>query len=141
MYYTMYDISSIRVSANQDYRWEERLFFRESTQLYRSLFVFLSLGFQWVKIRCDCSFCWYGRNCWQSLFKVSFRDYFFFQGFLLFAGMLIYVLILKTFLYQINKTIIHSKNNYPLIFIGYWLKVYHQEISFLSLTILLYQYS
>jgi len=30
---------------------------------------------QWVKVGCDCSFCWHWWNCWPSLFKLSFRNY------------------------------------------------------------------
>jgi hypothetical protein len=26
---------------------------------------------QWVKMRGDCSICWYWQHCWQSLFKIS----------------------------------------------------------------------
>ena len=29
---------------------------------------------QWVKMRDDCSFCWYWWNCWTSLFKLSFYN-------------------------------------------------------------------
>jgi len=29
---------------------------------------------QWVKLRDDCSFCWYCRNNWPSLFKLSFHN-------------------------------------------------------------------
>jgi hypothetical protein len=29
---------------------------------------------QWVKMRGDCSFCWYWWNCWLSLFKDEFED-------------------------------------------------------------------
>ena len=28
---------------------------------------------QWVKMRGDCSFCWYWWNCWPSLFNLSFH--------------------------------------------------------------------
>jgi len=29
---------------------------------------------QWVKVRGDCSFCWYWLNCWPSLLKLSFHN-------------------------------------------------------------------
>ena len=29
---------------------------------------------QWVNVRGDCSFCWYWRNCWPSLLKISFLN-------------------------------------------------------------------
>ena len=29
----------------------------------------------WVKLRGDCSFCWYLWNCWLLLFKISFHNY------------------------------------------------------------------
>ena len=28
-----------------------------------------------MKVRCDCSFCWYLWNCWPSLFKFSFLNW------------------------------------------------------------------
>jgi len=28
---------------------------------------------QWIKVKGDCSFCWYWGNCWPSLYKVSFH--------------------------------------------------------------------
>ena len=34
---------------------------------------------QWVEMRGDCLFCWYWWNCWPSLFKLSFHDYWHFR--------------------------------------------------------------
>ena len=42
-----------------------------------SVFIFLFIYFlfvQWVKVRGDCSFCWYWWICWPSLFNLSFHN-------------------------------------------------------------------
>jgi hypothetical protein len=36
-------------------------------------YVVVFMCHQWLKMRGDSSFCWYGQNCWPPLFKLSFR--------------------------------------------------------------------
>jgi hypothetical protein len=42
------------------------------TRFYNVICRVLLFCVQWMKMRGDCSFCWYWWNCWPSLFKLSF---------------------------------------------------------------------
>jgi hypothetical protein len=41
---------------------------------FQRLMSFSSFCVQWVKVKGDCSLCWYWWNCWPSLFKLTFHN-------------------------------------------------------------------
>ena len=64
--YRRFELLTLRTIDPSDY-WTFRLM---------SWHAFLHSA-SWVKMRGDCSFCWYWWNCWPSLFKLSIHKFLF----------------------------------------------------------------
>jgi hypothetical protein len=70
-----------------------------------------SFCIQWLHTRDGCSFCWYWRNCWPSLFKLSFHNNIAEQMFYCIKCICIDTVETTMFLFLINAVQVPTQNS------------------------------